>query len=260
MNSAKRAARGLAAARLERLAEVVRREKAVRTEDLCARLGVSPATVRRDLERLEALGAIRRVHGGAVRADGRLEEPHFDDKTGLHAGEKERIAREALRRIQPDDTIYLDGGSTVLALARQLAGRTDLTVVTHSLRAAAELQAGGPRLILVGGELRRRSQTMVGPLTRCLLGELHVDRAFMGTLGLTPDAGMTTTDPAEAYTKDQVMKRAREVILLADASKLGKVMFARAGGLEDLDEVITDRGADRAAVRALKKKVKTTTV
>jgi len=246
--------RQLAPERHDRLRELVRGQRVVRVDVLGRQLGVSPATVRRDLLALERRGEIQRVHGGAVDIGGRVEEPRFEDKATIAPGEKRAIARAALACIEPDDTIYLDGGSTVLELARLLRDRTRLTVVTNSLRAAQELAGGGPRLVLIGGELRRLSQTLVGPLTRHLLEELHVDRAFMGTIGLTSDAGMTTTDPGEAYTKSLVMERAREVILLADGSKIGKVTFARAGRLEHVRVLITDRTADAAFLRALAKR------
>ena len=170
----------LAPKRLEQLRRVLRQNQVVRIEELCDQLRVSAATIRRDLDVLEKLGEVRRVHGGAVSVDSRLEEPLFDDKTSLAAREKHRIAQAALRYIQPNDTIYLDGGSTVLELARLLKERTNLTVVTNSLRAAIELASWGPRLILVGGDLRRLSQTVVGPLTRLMLNQIHIDRAFMG--------------------------------------------------------------------------------
>ena len=117
-------------------------------------------------------------------------------------------------------------------MARLLKDRSNITIVTNSLRAAVELAGSGPRLILVGGELRRLAQTTVGPLTRFMLQELHVDKAFMGTIGLTLEEGLTTTDPTEAYTKDLVMEHAREVILLADSSKAHKISFTRAGRLK----------------------------
>jgi DeoR/GlpR family transcriptional regulator of sugar metabolism len=247
-------ARALAPKRMDRILEIVRDSRVVRLEDLRRDLGVSPATVRRDLESLERRGELRRIHGGAVSVEGRLEEPLFEDKASIAPEQKDRIARAALRLIRPDDTIYLDGGSTVLRLARLLRDRTDLTVVTNSLQSALVLSGRGPRLFLIGGELRRLSQTLVGPLTRHVLGELSVDRAFMGTIGVSLREGLTTTDPGEAYTKALVMQQAREVVLLADGSKIGKVSFASAGRLDRIRTLITDRSADRAFVRALAKK------
>lgn len=243
----------LAAARWERLRAVLRQHHVLRVEQLCSELDVSAATVRRDLEQLEERGQIRRVHGGAVLVEDRGSEPLFDAKTNIARPEKERIARAALAYIQPGETIYLDGGSTVLELARLLAEHTNLTVVTNSLRAAWELAGRGPQLILIGGELRRLSQTVVGPLTRLVLEQLHLDRAFMGTIGVEPTAGMTTTDPGEAFTKQLVIRQARQVLLLADSSKAGKIAFARAGELADVDVLITDARINASFGRQLQK-------
>ncbi len=244
----------LAPQRWDDLRALIRDSGVIRVEDLCRRLGVSPATVRRDLDQLERAGAIRRVHGGAVSVETRLDEPLFADKRSLAAREKRRIAEAAAGMVAPGDTIYLDGGSTVLELARLLRDRSNLTVVTNSLHAAHELSGRGPRLIVVGGELRRLSQTLVGPLTRLVLGELHLDKAFMGTIGFALEEGLTTTDPSEAFTKQIVLGRARQVIVLADSSKAGKVSFARAGDWTQVHVVITDQQVDTAFQKALLRK------
>jgi DeoR family transcriptional regulator, fructose operon transcriptional repressor len=237
--------KALAPQRWDRLRALIREQRVVRLEDVCAQLGVSPATVRRDLDELERGGVVRRVHGGAVSVESRLdEEPLFADKTAIAAREKHRIATAALAYVQPGDTIYLDGGSTVLELARLLRERTNLTVVTNSLQAAHELAGHGPRLILIGGELRRRSQALVGPLTRLVLQELHLDKAFMGTIGFAPKEGLTTTDPSEAFTKEMVIGQARQIIVLADSSKAGKVSFASAGRWDRVHVLITDKPLD----------------
>ncbi len=243
--------KALAPQRWDSLRALIRDSGVVRVEDLSRRLKVSPATVRRDLDQLEQSGAIRRVHGGAVSVESRLDEPLFEDKTSLAVREKRRIAEAALAFIEAGDTIYLDGGSTVLELARLLRERTSLTVVTNSLHAAHELAGRGPRLIVIGGELRRLSQTLVGPLTRLVLHELHLDKAFMGTIGFAAKEGLTTTDPSEAFTKEMVTNQARQVILLADSSKAGKVSFAKAGRWENVHVLITDRRVDKGLAKEL---------
>jgi len=222
--------------------------------DLSQKLGVSEMTIRRDLDWLEERAIVRRVHGGAVSVESRLDEPMFADKTSLAAREKRRIAEAALKFVEPGDTIYLDGGSTVLELARLLRERTNLTVVTNSLHAAHELAGRGPRLILIGGELRRRSQTIVGPLTRLLLHELHLDKAFMGTIGFALKEGLTTTDPSEAFTKKLVMDQARQVFVLADSSKEAKVSFASAGNWAQIDLLVTDAKISKTFQRELSQK------
>ena len=241
----------LAATRRERLGAIVDARRSVRLDDLSSALGVSAATVRRDLNELAAGGRLRRVHGGAVAVASRLDEPLFDVKAMASAAQKSRIAARAVELLAPDDTVYLDSGSTVLAAARLLHGWDRLTVVTNSLPVANELLGRGPRLILVGGELRERSQAVVGPLTRRLLDDLNMDRALIGTFAFSLDDGMTTTDPGEAYTKELVLGHAREVILLADAGKYGTRSLVHAGRLEAVDVLVTDDSIDERAARSL---------
>lgn len=247
------ASNSLAVERLDRIRELLKAHPAVRVEELCAELHVSPATVRRDLNVLHRHGQLRKVHGGAVSIEGRLAEPIFDDKAAEAAPQKRAIAQAALAHIKPNDCIYLDGGSTVLSLAELLATMHPLTVVTNSLRVAMALASASPRIILIGGDLRRLSQTFVGPLTQPMIDQLHVDKAFMGTLGLSLEEGMTTTDPAEAFTKRLVMQRATQVFLLADSRKFGKVAFAQVGSLQQVDMLITDEHLDDHIERQLKR-------
>jgi len=245
--------RSLAAQRWEQLRALLRERRVVRVDDLCKELGASPATVRRDLARLERLGEVQRVHGGAVRVESQIEEPLFDHKASVNRAAKQQIAKAALDYIGKGETIYLDGGSTVLELARLLREWFNITVITNSLRAALVLASQGPRLILVGGELRRLSQAIVGPLTQHVLSQLNIDKAFMGTFGMTKD-GLSTTDPDEAFTKQLVMTRARRVILLADSSKLGQIAIAHSGSFEQVDVLISDDALDKDFVRELVKK------
>lgn len=240
--------KSLAAERQGLIHEIVGSERIVRVEDLCQRLNVSPATVRRDLADLEGRGVVRRVHGGAMSIESRLDEPLFDDKASISVREKRAIAAYAAGLVGDGETVYLDGGSTLLEMARLLKNRSGITIVTNSLRAAIELSGLGPNLIMVGGALRRRSQTLVGGLSQVVLNELFVDRAFMGTIGVTIEEGMTTTNGDEAFTKKLAMARAREVLLLADSSKIGNVAFANAGEFEKLNVLITDRGVEKEFV------------
>ena len=244
----------LAPQRREQIRCLVRDEGVVRVQDLLQSLGVSVATIRRDLEILEEEGKVQRVHGGAITMEGRLEEALFDDKKIRANKEKSLIAEEAYKLIGKGDSLYLDGGSTTLGLARMLKDRTDLTLVTNSLRAAAELADDGPKVILIGGELRRISQTIVGPLSTGVLSQLRVDKAFMGTMGFCLTHGLTTTDPNEAFVKNLVAKHAGQVILLADSGKVEKVSFARVSDWDDVDDLVSDRNLPKPFAETLRKR------
>jgi DeoR family fructose operon transcriptional repressor len=235
--------------RRERVKQIVRSRHVVRVEDLKDELGVSTATIRRDLHELEEEGELRRVHGGAISVDISPIEARFEAKATKNPDEKRRIAQVAAAMVEPDSKIYLDAGSTCLELARLLAPRTDITVVTNSLPAINEMAGTGPRLIVIGGELRPLSQALVGPLSTKVLDELYLDHAFVGTFSLSLDAGLTTTDPAEAFTKEYVLTRTRDAVLLVDSSKLGTRSFAHAGRLDQIDVVITDAPLDEEASR-----------
>jgi len=223
------------------------RESEVATvAELCQALSVSEATVRRDLQSLQARGYLERIHGGAsLKPQPRENEPIFTAKESKFTKEKQRIAARALELIQPNDIIYLDGGSTVLCLARLLEDKPPLTIVTNSLMAAAILMESKHHLVLTGGEFRAISRTLVGPLTVHVLQNLTIDKAFMGTFGLSQNSGLTTTDFNEAFTKKQIYTRARQVILLADHSKMGASSFANSGALSDINLLITDAISDQ---------------
>ena len=222
--------------------------------ELSNELQVSEATVRRDLETLEKQGVIRRVYGGAELLRKRHTEPLYEEKASLHALEKARIAETAVKFVQEGDTIFLDGGSTVLEMARRLPSLRDLTVVTNSLMAAAELMEKNFHLILVGGAFRSLSRTLVGPLTSKILESLTISKAFLGTIGLEAERGISTTDPNEAYTKELVMKRSDKVFLLADSSKFGVSSFVFSGDSADIDVLVTDSALSQAAQKQLKTK------
>ncbi len=220
--------------------------------ELSESMEVSEATIRRDLQSLEGQGKIRRVHGGAELVKFPHVEPVFNEKASVNRGEKERIAMRALDFIEDSDTIFLDGGSTVLELSKRLGEKRGLTVVTNSLMAAAELMETSHKLIIVGGEFRSLSRTLVGPLTAQTIGSLRIGKAFLGTIGFNPEEGISTTDANEAFTKELVMKRSDKVFVLADSSKFSISSFTLSGSLEDIDVVVTDSKVSQKALKEFK--------
>ncbi len=221
-------------------------------DELSDSLGVSKATVRRDLLSLERSGVVRRVHGGAMRLDMLAGEPVFSEKRLIREREKGEIARKAAVLVRDGDAIYLDGGSTVLGICPLLSSRRNLSIVTNSLMAASELMETGHKLFIVGGRFRPLSRTMVGALTEKTLGSMSFDKAFLGSIGVSEE-GISTTDPDEAYTKELVMRRAATVILLADSTKFGKRSIALSGSLSDIDVIVTDRRPPASLAKILRR-------
>lgn len=243
----------LAEPRRAKVVGLLKENRILRVDELVQRLGVSAATVRRDLAVLEGCGELRRIHGGAIVADAYDDEPLFDDKTSFAIAEKRKIAQAALKLIHPRGVIFLDGGSTILELARRLVSFHNLTVVTNSLRVVELFKNNGPKMIVTGGECRLLSQTFVGPLTRGVLEHMNFDLAFLGTIGVSVDKGLTTTDPAEAFTKEQVVNSATRSILLADSTKFGKTSFVKFASVDQLAITISDKNMPLETQAKLKK-------
>lgn len=225
--------------------------------DLADRLAVSEMTVRRDLQELEQAGLLRRVHGGATRSLGRAWEPPFRTREGRARDVKARIAALGAEYLRDGDAVGLDVGSTVLQLARHLEERSNLTVVTASLRVASEVAARVAleqdlRLVLTGGVVRSEELSMTGRLAADTLGRLRLDTAFIGVGGIDPVEGATEYNLEDAEVKRAMIARSQRVVVLADASKLGSVCFAAVAPLAEVDVVVTDADADAATVARLR--------
>jgi DeoR family transcriptional regulator of aga operon len=240
------------AQRFSAILERLSTEGSVGVVSVARDLDVSPATVRRDLRLLESQRMLSRTHGGAV-ADGVLYELPLRYKSRRQPEEKRRIAREAASRVFEGWAIGLNGGTTTTEVARALLDRPRLTVVTNALNIAAEI-AVRPNLKLVvsGGVARPESYELVGPIAESSLEGLNLDMVFLSVDGISPRAGLTTHHEIEAGTDRALLARADQVVVVADNSKLGHVAFARICELTDVDELITDDGADAAAVAAIR--------
>lgn len=218
---------------------------------LAQSLGVSEMTVRRDLTELESAGAIARVHGGAVIPSGSSHEPPFSARTRINAASKAAVAREVAGLLDDGMTVFLDGGSTGLAVARALATRT-LTVCTPSLRVADALKAaGGIRLMMTGGVMRPSEFSLVGSAALRMIGDLRFDTYVMTVSGLDVAAGCTEWNLDDAAVKQAALASGRRTIVAADASKVGAVAFARICGLDQVDWVVTDPDVPDGFVHAL---------
>ena len=210
---------------------------------LAAEYAVTTETIRRDLSTLERLGLVRRVHGGAVPA-GALSgfESGLAERDQERGEAKDRIAAAALALLPAAGaSLVMDAGSTTGRLAALLPPDTRLSVWTHAVPVAARL-APLPRvdLHLLPGRVRATTQAAVGPDTVEALGHLRVDVAVLGTNALSPAHGLSTPDADEAATKRAMVHCARQVIVLADATKIGEENTVRFATLAQVDVLVTD--------------------
>ena len=237
--------------RLSRILERLSANGSVGVVELARELGVSAATVRRDLTLLGDQRLLGRTHGGAV-AHGVLYELPLRYRSARHQAEKARIARFAAGRVPDGAAVGMTGGTTTTEVARALSDRR-LTVVTNSLSIASELAVRpNLKLVVTGGVARPESYELVGPLAESALDAVNLDLALVGVDGVSSAAGLTTHHEVEAHTNRALIARARRAIVVADSSKVGQVAFARICELSRVHKVISDTAADPAQVAAIR--------
>jgi DeoR family transcriptional regulator, aga operon transcriptional repressor len=232
----------------QRLAAILERlsgDGNVDVSALARDLDVSVASIRRDLRVLEERRLLSRTHGGAV-GPGVLYELPLRYRSAHREEEKRRIATAAAERIAEGAAVGLSGGTTTTEVARAIAERRDLTIVTNALNIAWELAVRpNVKLVLTGGVVRGKSYELVGPLAEASLPLINLDMVILGTDGISLEAGLTTHHEVEAHTNRALIARAGRTIVVADSTKIGLVAFARICEIDCVHELITDARADK---------------
>ena len=233
-----------AAARLLELRGLFEREEFVDLATLRRRLAASESTVRRDLAVLEKEGVLRRVHGGAMALAAGRDAPYdFTGQSGRMSEAKARIAKAAASLVEDGQVVILDGGSTVAAVARELASRR-LHVLTNSLPIAELLQhARGIELTLAGGTFDPRLGALLGPLTEHSLAAVAADVLIMGIGGLT-EAGLTNNNALVVGSERKMIEVSRRVVIVADHTKFGRAAMFPLAPLSAAHVVVTDDAVD----------------
>jgi DeoR family transcriptional regulator, fructose operon transcriptional repressor len=222
-------------------------------QELSQQLGVSESTVRRDLKELEEARLLKRTHGGAVSLQSVNFEAAIPDKEDKFLDEKLRIARKAVEMIQAGDAILLDGGTTTLQIAKELKSFSDIKVITNSIMVLNELKdCRNIEVSITGGMLRPDTMAFVGPMTERSLDMVRVDKAFLGTNGMDLRDGITTPNMLEAATKRKMISVAKQVVLIADHSKIGQVSFCKVADLSEMDHCIFDSETPDNFVREIR--------
>lgn len=245
-------------ARRQRLLELVTARGFLRVTDAALELGVSEVTVRGDLSALDSQGAVVRVHGGAMPRGSFFEhESSVESSLERDTAAKRAIGASAAALVGYGDSVYIDVGSTALAVAQALVARRDLhdiVVVTNGLTIALALEAAGPRftIIVTGGTLRPLQHSLVNPNASTSLASLHVDVAFIGCNGVDPEHGVTNINLPEAEIKREMLRHSRRHVLIADASKLGQTELGVVGAIDEFEMLVTAGGPDVAVLERLR--------
>ena len=244
----------LVAERYEKIVQLVNDRGSIRVSELSALCQVTEETIRRDLDRLEMAGRLRRSHGGAVSVKDQPQQPEipYAEREITHAEEKRRIAEEAIKLIRPKDRILLDASSTAWYMAMAMPD-IPLTVLTNSIKVATELAAKEKiEVISTGGILAQRSLSFVGPLAERSLDAYHVDKAFLSCKGVHLERGFSESNELQARIKNKMVGMADEVIVLADASKFGIQAFTHVADLADVNAIVTDRRVEETQLAQLR--------
>lgn len=235
-----------AAARRERIAELVRRKGAVHISELTHLYGVSEVTIRHDLDLLARQGVVVRERGGAIANVQTTLARAFEQRSDVNLDAKRRIGEHAAQLLKPGDTIIMDAGTTVMEMAKSLREVAPLTVVTNALNVASWVGGlPGCHVILLGGSLSIETISTVGPLVERDLHDLVVSKLFLGAHTVDLQVGVVDTSIEVARVKRAMAQAAREVILLADSSKWEthrREAFVRVVPLTAVHRIITDSG------------------
>ena len=225
--------------RKQLILDLLRRERRIVAKEISRDLGLSEDTIRRDLRELAAEGLLKRVHGGALPVAPAMAD--YAGRRALSPQSKAAIGRAAAAMVQPGQVVFMDGGTTMVQMARHFAPDLRATVVTHSPSVAAVL-ADHPTLEieLIGGRLYKHSVVAVGTVAAEAIGRIQADLFFMGASGVHPELGCMTGDAEEAAIKRLLASRAAETVLLASREKLGVVAPFRILGCEALGSLVLE--------------------
>ena len=228
--------------RFAKIVKIVNQEGTVTVLELAQAIGISESTIRRDLNQLDKLGRIRKVHGGATAAvlmsDG--HERNMQEKYSRNIEEKRAIAAYAATLVHPNDFVFLDAGSTTEQMAEYLEENTAF-YVTNGITLAQKLAARGFKTMLLAGRVKASTDAVIGMEAVASLSQYHFTRGFFGTNGITVAEGFTTPDLEEAANKRAAMEHCRQCYVLADNSKFDTLSNVSFGELSKA-KIITTKG------------------
>jgi DeoR/GlpR family transcriptional regulator of sugar metabolism len=240
----------MTSARRRRLLDQLELNDFARVSDLAASFRVSEITIRRDLDELAEQGLIERFHGGG-RLIARRQAAALSGAGMTHELEKRAIAAATARFVRPGDTVMISGGTTTLALFREIAGMEIQIITNNTLLTAAVDEKTVASLFLLGGEYNRNTRALNGDMTNLALNQIHGSICFLGTNAISQHNGLTSTIHAAAAVNQLMASQCKgNVVVVADSSKVGKTAHFVSLKLAEARVLVTDDGADPAEIAA----------
>ncbi|WP_227754328.1 DeoR/GlpR family DNA-binding transcription regulator [Stagnihabitans tardus] len=241
--------------RRRRILDWIQEEGAARVRDLAQAFQVSEATIRQDLERLEAEGHITREHGGAFLNSVPAQVHAMALQHQENMEKKRKIGALAASLVADGETLILDAGSTTTEIGTRLTTKRDLTVITNALNIALTLGAvPGFAVHMPGGQFKAPTLSLSGDKAVEYFRNIFAGKLFLATAGVALDAGLTYPSFADLQLKEAMIKAAAHVILVADSSKINKSSFTRLGALEVIQTFITDDGISDTDAQAFERR------
>ncbi len=239
--------------RQQTILALLARAVSLKVTELASSLMVSEGTIRNDLNRLEHDGLLRRVRGGAILANKHNSQSQINHRASINAENKKKIAKRAAELVNDGDVILLDASTTVLYMTSFLQDRRDLTIVTNQLE-LAQIMARVPqnRVILLGGIVDSEGIKVNGTISQDILKDLHINTAFVSSVGFSFDSGLMEADIDEVEFKEQVIKSASKVVAVLDSSKFQKLALKPFARMEQISHIITDDAIDSKTVKRLR--------
>ncbi|WP_028400170.1 DeoR/GlpR family DNA-binding transcription regulator [Ectobacillus panaciterrae] len=225
----------------------LKRNGKVKVIDLAKQFNVSEETIRRDLTLLEENGLLKKVYGGAIKTTFQSGEPPFTQRTAVNQEAKIKIGKKAAELISDGDVIVIDVGTTTVEFAHFIQNRKNITILTNSIPVSSVLTESlnqnkfTGEILLLGGQIDPKQQSVSGRLTEQMLNQFNIDKAFISAGGVSIQNGVSNYHLNETLVSRTMVDVSKQIILLTDHSKFGVDTFCKVCSLEKVDVIVCDQ-------------------
>lgn len=243
----------IVAERRNKIKDILLMKRSVSVAELVKEFNVSEETIRRDLHQLEKEGIVKKNYGGATLVEEltKYDQVPVEQRKHQHHVEKELLGKTAAQFVQDEQIIILDAGSTTWYMTKYLTHVKGLMVISNALNVVEECSKNDTNVYVLGGELRKKTMSMVGPQTETEIRNYHADYVFLGTSGVSLNKGFTSLDLYEAHVKRAMVSAGKKIVLIADHSKFNKAGLASFCHFDDIDILITSDLVDSSIIKQI---------